>query len=283
MIDQLDKMLVELFKARIPGMSLAPPRADISLLPPDGKHLQGGDALSMVLDVYLADIRENRKLRSNVRTRQGAAPNATEVLAPTRLECHYLISAWSRSTAENAREQALRDEHGLLYDAAAALIRATPLNATEILEPDKIEDLPEAIRNADLPTEVLPMEGFAKLAEFWGLMGSDARWRPLIYLVVTLPVEFEPLPTAPPVRSIGTFCRQMEPLDPTEPDQEPLFLIGGLVRRQQDTDFDGTAALHGEVLNAAGAKVFVLMQTRRLDAPVGSSSTRVRGRLPHRR
>ncbi|MBK9052308.1 MAG: hypothetical protein IPL78_15805 [Chloroflexi bacterium] len=35
---------------------------------------------------------------------------------------------------------------------------------------------------------MLPGEGFAKLAEFWGTMGISQRWKPGIHLIVTIPV-----------------------------------------------------------------------------------------------
>ena len=46
----------------------------------------------------------------------------------------------------------------------------------------------EIIGEAELPTSILPVEGFPKLPEFWGTMGVNHRWKPAVYLVVTLPV-----------------------------------------------------------------------------------------------
>jgi hypothetical protein len=46
---------------------------------------------------------------------------------------------------------------------------------------------PAPFRDVELPTTVLT-EGFGKLSEFWTTMGQDARWKPVIHLVVTIPV-----------------------------------------------------------------------------------------------
>jgi hypothetical protein len=40
----------------------------------------------------------------------------------------------------------------------------------------------------ELPISILPVEGFPKLAEFWGTMGVNHRWKPAVYVVVTLPI-----------------------------------------------------------------------------------------------
>jgi hypothetical protein len=51
------------------------------------------------------------------------------------------------------------------------------------------DTFPEALADAKIPTTILPVEGFPKLAEFWGTM--EWRWKPVVYLIVTVPVLFE--------------------------------------------------------------------------------------------
>ena len=82
---------------------------------------------SSIINVYLADIRENRKLRSNDRFKfNGTVPSESQ--APARLDCHYLITAWSPDQGLQDGENVMT-EHRLLYSAAAALfatIRSSP-------------------------------------------------------------------------------------------------------------------------------------------------------------
>jgi hypothetical protein len=140
--------------------------------------------------VYLVELRDNRRLRSNERERQ-LLPGGqlADVRAPERLDCHYLISAWSPAQVTPPIEPTL-DEHALLYDVVDALERSAPLNASRIYVPQSASwaAVPLPIRESDLPTTVAAEGTFAKLAEFWGTMGVAQRWKPVVHLTVTLPV-----------------------------------------------------------------------------------------------
>jgi hypothetical protein len=87
-----------------------------------------------------------------------------------RVDCHYLISAWSGATD---RVYKTRDEHRVLAEALAVLVEARAIR----------------VAGVELPTTIAPPEGFAKLAEFWGTMGRKERWRPAVELVVVIPVQ----------------------------------------------------------------------------------------------
>jgi len=126
------------------------------------------------LNISLVDLRENR-------TTLPAGPAGTS----RRIDCHYLISAWSPA-ARNV-EPAF-DEHALLYQAMAVLME------TELLVPGKVygrlplpKSFPEILRDAELPLAVQPVERFARMAEFW-LATRGTLWKPSIHLVATLPV-----------------------------------------------------------------------------------------------
>jgi hypothetical protein len=126
----------------------------------------------------------------------------TEEPAPARIDCHYLITAWSRvASGVDWTVEGMPDEHALLYAAMAALINHAPLNPARVygVGSPELAGVPELIRAEDLPTEILPVEGFPKYAEFWGTMGGGHRWKPAIYLVVTLPVQYEAREAGPPV------------------------------------------------------------------------------------
>jgi hypothetical protein len=141
------------------------------------------------LNVYLVDLRENRRLRSNERLRTVEEGYVFEEPAPARLDCHYLVSAWSPASATPAVEPAL-DEHDLLYRAAAVLLRAAPLVPAVVYPAGSLPlaAWPERFRDVELPLVVAPPEGFAKLSEFWQSMGGGARWKPVLHIVLTVPV-----------------------------------------------------------------------------------------------
>lgn len=194
MIDHLNNLLRKLFETRVARLGAdgiaVDPEQQIAFQPPDERWRTyvSGDLQRFALNVYLVDLRENRKLRSNRRVREPGKDFVKETPAPDRVDCHYLISAWSPTEPGPAVEPAL-DEQVLLYQVTAALMNSVPLVPREVYDPDSLPgDFPEAIADAELPTQILPVEGFPKLAEFWGQMGEGSHWKPVVYLIVTLPV-----------------------------------------------------------------------------------------------
>jgi hypothetical protein len=255
MIDHLDNLLRHLF---LTELSTIHSDTQVRFQPPDDdwRNEVRNNLQDMALNVYLLDLRENRKLRSNARI-PVTLDDSGDVFyeqAPARLDCHYLITAWSPSQPSQAVEPT-PDEHRLLYDTTAVLMNAAPLNPSRIhepgspaLDPANPNAVPERIRALDLPTQVLPVEGFPKLAEFWGTMGPNHRWRPAIYLIVTLPVVYAPQLAGPMVTTrMIEYRRYDEPaavetryqigghvLDVTGPDPQPvgdawvrLEMVGG--------------------------------------------------------
>jgi hypothetical protein len=94
-------------------------------------NLTVGGQPANALNIYLADLRENRKLRSNERVRSVENGIVSVEPAPARLDGHYLISAWSPATVSLAVEPTL-DEHALLYQTAAVLFRQAPFNPSRL-------------------------------------------------------------------------------------------------------------------------------------------------------
>lgn len=138
------------------------------------------------LNVYLVDLRENRKLRTNERIQERTNGILLEEQAPARMDCHYLVTAWSPASPAPQVEPTL-DEHALLYEVAAVLIREGTLNPSHLYA-QGANPWPARFQHVDLPMVVAPVEGFLKLAEFWGTMGSKYPWRPVLYVIVTIPV-----------------------------------------------------------------------------------------------
>jgi hypothetical protein len=228
MIDHLDNLLRQLLMARIDEIT---DEAQVRFEPPDDawrtyvSNLVVSGNPANALNVYLVDLRENQKLRSNERVRDVQNGIVSETPAPRRVDCHYLITAWSPATPAPAIEPTI-DEHALLYTAAVALTNSEPLVPRKVYEPDPLPaTFPQVIADAELPTRVLPAEGFAKLAEFWGTMGVNHRWKPGIYLIVTLPIVLEKEIAGPMVTTrITEYRHSGRPLT-----AEVLIEIGGHV------------------------------------------------------
>lgn len=191
MIAHLDNLIRQLFLSRIDEIK---DESQVRFQPPDDdwrtyvKNLTVGGNPVNALNVYLADLRENRLLHSNERVRdfQNGMPNDTP--RPRRIDCHYLISAWSPATAA-ANVEPTTDEHALLYKAAGTLMKAEPLIAANVYAPNPLPvNFPPEIADVELPTTILPVDGFPKIAELWGTFGTIHPWRPMVYFIATLPV-----------------------------------------------------------------------------------------------
>lgn len=197
-------------------------------------------------NVYLVDVRENQTLRSNAVHREITNGITQESDAPFRLDCHYLISAWS-AAKDMDQFAATVAEHQLLSAAVLALARAAPLNPSRILPASEIAMVPLAMRDSELPTRVVPPEGFPKLAEFWGTMGDGNRWKPAAQLVATVPLIYEPAEAGGIVDTILVDLGQ--DLGPAA--AERALVIGGVV-------LDATAGAAVPPVPVGGARVDLL-------------------------
>jgi hypothetical protein len=228
MIDVLDNLLRQLFLSRIDEIK---DESQVQFQPPGDDWLKYVKNLTVAgkpvnaLNVYLADLRENRLLHSNERVRDFQNGLPTDTPRPRRVDCHYLISTWSPATVTPTIEPTL-DEHALLYKAIGALLNAEPLIASHVYAPNPLPaGFPQAIADVELPTNIMPPDGFSKIAEFWGTFGPAHPWKPMIYFIVTLPVILSKEILGPLVTARITEYRQ--------PNQaaiaETVIEIGGTV------------------------------------------------------
>jgi hypothetical protein len=199
-IDTVDVVLRQILLAQVAGLD----NAHIGFQPPDEdwrSHV-GGSAQGVFLNCFLADLREDRRLRQGVR--EGGAPAAEGAVVhrrtPVRVRCQYLLSAWN-AARDSPQVAATEQEHALLGAVIAALVAADPLVPAAVLTPGQLEGVPEPLREGPLPVDLLPVDGFAKLAEFWGTMGRPAAWKPVVPVTVTVPV---PEPGPPPGDVVGS-------------------------------------------------------------------------------
>ncbi len=231
MIAHLDNMLRHLLLSRVDEMK---DETQIRFQPPDDAwrsfvaNLTVNGQPANALNIYLADLRENRVLRSNERLRDFENGTITEEPAPRRIDCHYLMTAWSPAAQTPTIEPTL-DEHALLYKAIAALMTSEPLIPRQVYFPDPLPvNFPPEIADAELPTTMMPVEGFHKIAEFWGTFGTIHPWRPMCYFLVTLPVILNTEIAGPMVTTRITEYRQGDPTQPGLPG-EVFIQIGGAV------------------------------------------------------
>jgi hypothetical protein len=239
MLNLLDELLRKILMDGVIGLTPVPqppaqppPRLpvdehQVGFRPPDDQWVSDVKTLQLnALNVYLVELRENRKLRTNERTREPQNGIVYEYPAPARVDCHYLISAWSPTEQLTPQVEPVFDEHALLYETAAVLFGSAPFNPSRIY-PTNSQALNAwgEYRDVDLPAVVVPHEGFPKLAEFWGTMGPNHRWRPVLYLIVTIPVALVREQAGYMVTTRITEYRQMD-----KPETAEIWIqIGGHV------------------------------------------------------
>ncbi|MEU0938149.1 Pvc16 family protein [Embleya sp. NPDC005971] len=184
MIDILDLIIRETLVAGVPGLT----SARIGFQPPDDDWRQRvGASTGVWVNCALVDLREDRHRRMNIRRRVGTPAGIVDRREPAWIRCHYLITAWN-AAKDSAQMPATEQEHTVLGAVLTLLLDADPMVASAILTPEQLAKLPSTLRDAELPVEVVPPDGFGKLAEFWGTVGRATSWRPAVYLIVTMPV-----------------------------------------------------------------------------------------------
>ena len=185
------------------------------------------------LNVYLFDLRENLKFRSNERRRE-VQQNGwySETPDPPVLDCMYLITAWSPAVPLPPGVEPTRDEHLLLYDVAQALFRhrsivVADVYATGIMIPSGrklVPDVPVLFRDQEFPITVGLPDTMRDLGDFWSTM--QAVWRPALQLTVTVPVFL----LTPPVESPMVTTTITDHRQQGKPQTaEVLLTVGGQV------------------------------------------------------
>jgi hypothetical protein len=105
------------------------------------------------------------------------------VRAPTRLNCRYLISAWSAPSAR--LHWSSRRSRRVSSCIKSPLTEALPFDAAAIYAPNPVPaGFPPDMLAPALPAVVNPKEPFDKLSDFWYTM--DTSWKPVVDLVVVL-------------------------------------------------------------------------------------------------
>jgi hypothetical protein len=232
-IDHLDILLFRLLRWQVSELTangqvrFQPPDDDWRAMLPGITNAAG--KVANALNVYLVELREHRRLRTNARDRTNSGVDVYETAAPRRVDCHYLISAWSPVQATPGIDPT-SEEHALLADAARVIGQFDALDPVSICAAVRAPGLsaipvPAPLEGELLPLTLLPVEGFSKYAEFWGTMGDASRWRPCIYLVVTIPLKESPQRAGPIVTTLSTTASQT--IAPASFDLR--FHIGGQV------------------------------------------------------
>jgi hypothetical protein len=190
MIDPINEILRDLIQSRVP---LLAGQSQVGFEPPNDDWRQNVQTFKEDrINLYLYDIRENLKLRTTERTRIPENGWYREIKPPVRLDCHYLVTAWSHATFAPPLVEPTRVEHVLLSRVLHVLLVNRPLEPSRVYAPGVVipskhtlNNVPPALRGDSLPVDAAYPEGLRDQGDFWSTMKSP--WRPSIELVVTVP------------------------------------------------------------------------------------------------
>jgi hypothetical protein len=185
MIDDLDRTLDKLLRHELPSAIVD--QVSISFATPDNEFPPPSVTLPAI-DLFLYDIRENTELRNTQwNTERQLNGTATRTRSPIRVDCSYLITAWS-SDSSNARAF---DEHRLLSETMRALLRNPTIPGVLLQGSLRGQEPP-------LPASTLQPGRLQNPAEFWTALRGKPK-ASLTYMVTIGVVIDGVIETEPPV------------------------------------------------------------------------------------
>jgi len=160
------------------------------------------------LCVYLYNIQENRDLRGRTWERNHQNGSVATRRPPVRLDCSYMITAWSNE---------VEDEHRLLTGAARVLFR-NPILPRDVLKGALADGI-------EITTEVAQPESFKDIVDIWSVLDNDLR--PSVRVTVTVPLDVDVEYLTSRVRE-----RELRYAQPTwtAPASEPVRITGRVMR-----------------------------------------------------
>jgi hypothetical protein len=187
MLNELDKTLETLLKSELPPELVE--QVQVSFATPDAQFPPSGVTLPAI-DLFLYDVRENWELRSSewqVERHNGAA---RRLPPPARVDCSYLITAWSPDPDKPAEQ-----EHYFLGEVMKVLLRYRKL-------PEEV--LQGSLRGQEPPVRARPLQAsqLQSLGEFWQALGGQ----PKAMLNYTLTIS---VPTGEPVE-LGPVAAEVQ-------------------------------------------------------------------------
>jgi len=160
MIDDLDRTVEELLTRGLsPGLVEKP---SISFLAPDSEFVS--KVTLPAVDLFLYDIRENLELRNTQWVIDREDGKSTKKRAPVRVDCSYLITAWSGADAKSSAF----DEHFLLSEVMKVLLRHPTI--PEVLLQGNLRG-----QKPPLPSSTLQPGRLQSLGEFWQALGGKPK------------------------------------------------------------------------------------------------------------
>lgn len=227
MLSDLDDTLAAILNDNAAPTELR--NADVSFETPDRAYGPGQPTVNL----FLFEVQENRQLRDPEPVYERVGTQLVRQPAPLRVDCSYLVTAWSNDMAA-ARTAA---EHLLLSQSLLWLSRF-PIIPAGFLQGDLVD------QPFPPPALVAQMDGTKNAGEFWTALGQPPR--PSFNVVVTIAMSLDlPFPEGPPVVTKDIRINKITPPSVPSPVLARVFEIAGTVRdaNTQDVLADASVTL----------------------------------------
>lgn len=147
--------------------SVVPPltellNAEVSFITPDRTFQPG--LTQATVNLFLYDVKENRELRDQVPIVEKVGNSFVRRLPPVRVDCSYIVTAWSNGTAATQ----VVEEHRLLAQALLWLSRFPTIPSQYLQGGLTTQPFP-------LTTMVAQMDANKNAGEFWNALGIPPR------------------------------------------------------------------------------------------------------------
>lgn len=199
MLHDLDSTIEALFKYDRPDLfeeSNNPQQVAISFVRPDEDFLTQSGVMLPAIDLFLYDVREHAEIRRNEVLIERQNGTATKKYAPLRVDCSYLVTAWSK-------DNSMLDEHRLLGEVMTILMRYREIPC-EVMQGGFKESEPQ-LRALGLRESHLN-----SLGEFWQAIGGKAKTA--LHYRLTMTVDLFDTVEAPIVKERKFKMDQKNPL-----------------------------------------------------------------------
>jgi hypothetical protein len=209
LLDDTLRSLLDAAPPSAPGVHFG--NADITFDTPErGFAPKQGD---VAINLFLYEVKENRELRQAAPNRQVIGDRGVQRRAPLRVDCSYMVTAWSNIQNQDN----VANAHQLLGQAFNWLSRF-PVIPDQYVQAGGL-----APQLYAPPTMVAQMDGAKSAGEFWSALGIPPR--PYFNLIVTICMDLEQAVED----SIVTTVSSRYKLIGTSAEDE-LVMIGGTVR-----------------------------------------------------
>lgn len=191
---------------------------DSEFLTPEKTNLPPASPNNKAVNLFLYEVKENRALRDPVPFVTQVNNEYTQKMPPLRVDCSYLVTAWSNKKGEDK----VKEEHELLAQALAWL-SSFPTIPETYLEPDLTDGLSGQIYAP--PTMVAQLDSGRNMGEFWSALGIPPR--PYFNLVVTITMDLNSIIARS--AAVTTLTTRYQPGSEIATADERV-IIGGTVR-----------------------------------------------------